>query len=51
MEDFPQACEELKKHRVKFLTEPFQKGGNSLVFFSDPDGNILHLLHRETPMP
>ncbi|MGD0869669.1 MAG: hypothetical protein ABSB88_08980 [Bryobacteraceae bacterium] len=26
-------------------------GGNTLIFFSDCDGNILHLLHREHPLP
>lgn len=51
VDDFPKAYEELKKHEVKFLNEPVEKGGNSLVFFADPDGNILHLLHRQTPMP
>ena len=25
-------------------------GGNSLVFFRDCDGNILHLLQREKPL-
>lgn len=51
VEDFPAACEELKRHGVKFLNDPVSKGGTSLVFFADPDGNILHLLHRQTPMP
>jgi hypothetical protein len=27
------------------------KGGNSLVFFTVCDGNILHLLQREKPPP
>jgi glyoxylase I family protein len=49
--DFPAACEELKRHGVKFLKEPATNNGNSLVFFADPDGNILHLLHREKPLP
>jgi len=25
--------------------------GNSLAFFTDCDGNILHLLQRETALP
>jgi glyoxylase I family protein len=48
--DFPSACERLKELGVAFLTEPTTKGGNSLVFFTDPDGNLLHLLHREKPL-
>ena len=51
VEDFPAACRHLQEKGVTFLAEPVRKGGNSLVFFRDPDGNILHLLHRETPLP
>jgi glyoxylase I family protein len=49
--DFESACEKLKTKGVAFLTEPEVKGGNSVVFFTDPDGNILHLLQREKPLP
>jgi glyoxylase I family protein len=49
--DFDGMYQRLKSGGVKFLAEPEKKGGNSLVFFTDPDGNILHLLHRETPLP
>jgi glyoxylase I family protein len=49
--DFDAIYERLKSRDVSFLTEPEKKGGNSLVFFSDPDGNILHLLQREKPLP
>ncbi len=51
VEDFPAACARLRERGVHFLTEPSTKGGNSTVFFTDPDGNILHLLHRENPLP
>jgi catechol 2,3-dioxygenase-like lactoylglutathione lyase family enzyme len=51
VEDFDDAYRRLKDRGVPFLTEVTRKAGNSLVFFSDPDGNILHLLHRETPLP
>ena len=51
VEDFPAACQALTERGVRFLAEPSTRGGNSLVFFADPDGNILHLLHRQTPMP
>ncbi len=51
VDDFPSACERLKQRGIPFLTEPSTKAGNSTVFFADPDGNILHLLHRQTPLP
>lgn len=49
--DFPDACRRLRECGVSFLGEPWTKAGNSVVFFLDPDGNILHLLHRQTPLP
>ena len=49
--DFDAVYERLKGKGVSFLTEPEKKGGNSLVFFTDCDGNILHLLQREKPLP
>jgi glyoxylase I family protein len=48
--DFELACRQLKERGIQFLAEPV-KGRNSIVFFADPDGNLLHLLHRETPLP
>jgi hypothetical protein len=32
------------------LGEPYQAQGNRLVFFSDPDGNVLHLIQRARPL-
>lgn len=49
--DFDQAAQELKKRNVNFLGEPFNNQGNRLVFFTDCDGNILHLIQRERPLP
>jgi glyoxylase I family protein len=49
--DFAAVYDRLKAKGVAFLSEPEVKGGNSLVFFTDPDGNILHLLQREKPLP
>jgi glyoxylase I family protein len=49
--DFHGAYERLKSKGIQFLTEPEMKGGNTVVFFADPDGNLLHLLHRERPLP
>jgi glyoxylase I family protein len=50
-DDFETAHVELKNRGVKFLGEPFTNQGNRLVFFEDADGNILHLIHREKPLP
>ncbi len=49
--DFERDCARLKAAGVEFLTEPAVSGGNSVVFFRDPDGNILHLIQRTTPLP
>jgi glyoxylase I family protein len=49
--DFETVCARLKNKSVSFLTEPEKKGGNQIVFFTDCDGNILHLLQREKPLP
>jgi len=49
--DFDKMYQRLKSSGIQFLTEPEKNGGNSLAFFTDPDGNILHLLHREKPLP
>ncbi|MBZ5582037.1 MAG: VOC family protein [Acidobacteriia bacterium] len=49
--DFAAAYEALKTQGVAFLTEPATAGGNTTAFFTDPEGNILHLLHREKPLP
>lgn len=49
--DFPAVYTRLKEQGISFLTDAQTTKGNSLAFFTDPDGNILHLLHRETPLP
>jgi catechol 2,3-dioxygenase-like lactoylglutathione lyase family enzyme len=49
--DFEAAYRELESAGVKFLTAPEKAHGNSIAFFTDCDGNILHLLHREHPLP
>jgi len=48
--DFDAVHQWLKDKGVAFLTEKQVSGGNSTVFFTDCDGNILHLLHREKPL-
>jgi glyoxylase I family protein len=51
VEDFDGAYANLKAKDVKFFAEPFNNQGNRLVFFADGDGNIVHLIHREKPLP
>lgn len=51
VDDFDAAHTELKQRSVQFLGEPYAVQGNRLVFFSDADGNILHLIQREKPLP
>jgi glyoxylase I family protein len=49
--DFDAAYQHLRKLNVNFLVEPFNLGANRLVFFNDGDGNLVHLIQRETPLP
>jgi len=49
--DFDAALDQLRRAGVRFLGEPYTVKGNRLVFFTDVDGNILHLIHREKPLP
>jgi catechol 2,3-dioxygenase-like lactoylglutathione lyase family enzyme len=50
VKEFGKEVEALRARQVRFLDEPAVKGGNKVVFFTDPEGNILHLLERETPL-
>lgn len=49
--DFENAYATLRRRNVTFLAEPQESKGNKVVFFTDPEGNILHLLQRATPLP
>lgn len=49
--DFDAAYNALKAAGITFLAEKTTSGGNTTAFFTDCDGNIVHLLHRETPLP
>ena len=51
VEDFDGAHEHLKGRGVNFVTEALNMGGNRLVFFTDLDGNYIHLLKRPAPLP
>ena len=48
--DFDAAYARLKEKNVNMVTEPEEKKGNRVVFFTDPEGNYLHLLQRATPL-
>jgi hypothetical protein len=49
--DFDAVLAHLKSKSVTFLTDRETVAGNTVIFFTDCDGNILHLLHREHPLP
>src|SRR5258708_2888442 len=51
VDNFDAALGELRNRGVEFLSEPYANQGNRLVFFTDIDGNILHLIQRERPLP
>jgi glyoxylase I family protein len=49
--DFDAAHAALKEKGVTFAGEPYVNSGNRLVFFTDCDGNLVHLIQREKPLP
>jgi glyoxylase I family protein len=49
--DFDRAHASLREKGVNFVGEPFVNLGNRLVFFTDCDGNLVHLIQRERPLP
>ena len=49
--DFDAAHASLKAQGVNFTSEPYVNQGNRLVFFTDCDGNFVHLIKREHPLP
>jgi glyoxylase I family protein len=49
--DFDAAHEALKAQGVNFTGQPYVNQGNRLVFFTDCDGNFVHLIKREKPLP
>ena len=51
VDDFDQAAAALKSRGIEFIAGPFNNQGNRLVFFTDADGNILHLISRPQPLP
>ena len=51
VEDFDAAFSQLKSQGVNFEGEPYENQGNRLVFFQDADGNLVHLIKRDKPLP
>jgi glyoxylase I family protein len=51
VDNFDAAMEELRKRGVEFLNQPIDVQGNRLIYFSDGDGNLVHLIHRPQPLP
>jgi glyoxylase I family protein len=49
--DFKSAYDDLNAKGVKFSGEPYENQGNRLVFFADADGNLVHLIERDQPLP
>jgi glyoxylase I family protein len=49
--DFDAVYADLRRKGVNFTGEPQESKGNRVVFFTDPEGNYLHLLQRATPLP
>jgi glyoxylase I family protein len=49
--DFDAGLADLKAKGVQFAGEPFEVKGNRLVFFTDLEGNLLHLITRPKPLP
>jgi glyoxylase I family protein len=51
VDDFDAGYARLQQQGVTFAGEPFENQGNRLVFFTDADGNLLHLIQRVRPLP
>jgi catechol 2,3-dioxygenase-like lactoylglutathione lyase family enzyme len=49
--DFDAVLSSLRERNVSFVSEPQESKGNKVVFFTDPEGNYLHLIQRGTPLP
>ncbi|MGH9675182.1 MAG: VOC family protein [Bryobacteraceae bacterium] len=51
VDDFDAGHRKLQELGIQFAGEPFVNQGNRLVFFTDIDGNLLHLIQRPHPLP
>lgn len=50
VDNFEAAYARLREAGIRFETEPYEASGNTVAFFRDPDGNLLHLLFRPSPI-
>ena len=51
VDDFDKAYKVLQAQKVNFMEPPKEgAGGTKVVFFRDPEGNILHLIRRPVPL-
>ncbi|MFN0170309.1 MAG: VOC family protein [Bryobacteraceae bacterium] len=48
--EFDAVYQDLRARGVAMVSEPMDIKGNKVVFFTDPEGNYLHLLQREKPL-
>ena len=51
VDDFDAGVENLRAKNVVMVGEPYEAQGNRLAFFNDIDGNLVHLIKREKPLP
>ena len=51
VENFDEAHADLQSKGVEFIGAAFENQGNRLVFFKDRDGNLVHLIERQTELP
>lgn len=51
IDDFDAGVAHLRALGVQMVGEPFETQGNRLAFFNDLDGNLVHLIKREKPLP
>jgi glyoxylase I family protein len=51
VDDLDQATSDLAAAGVELTGEPITLEGMRLQFFRDPEGNFLHLVKRERPLP
>jgi len=49
--DFDAAYADLRQKGVSFISEPLSGYGNRVIFFTDCDGNILHIIQRKQILP
>jgi glyoxylase I family protein len=51
VDEFDATHRKLREKGVTFLGDPVNLDGNRLVFFTDADGNYVHLVQRPSPLP